>query len=246
MKETKHNENEEMKQFYEKWTASRIEGHDYLGDLMKCINLARLIPPKKNYKKILEIGCGCGNNLNYFGVKYNANITGTDIADYPIEFCKNNLKGNFIQHDIDSQNLPFEKDIFDLVILADVIEHVKNPERLMLEALRVGKEIIIKLPLQHRPRNVPDKNGHLYFWHYYTDALIWFKQFPMTILDYNVENRRAIYDIALYHKKGIIKKMLLLVRILNQHINIGSNKSEGICIYAIKREEQEKEDENQI
>ena len=221
---------------YDKWAESRSVDHDYLADLIKCRDMASLIPPDKKYGNILEIGCGFGGVLEYFGYRYDALTAGTDISDVSLKHCNKSCEGFFYKHDIDKGDLPFDKDEFDLVIIADIAEHVSDPEHLMKEALRVGKEIIIKLPLQYRPydKDIPDKNGHLHFWPYYTDALLWLKQFPMSVVDYKVQTRRDIFNIAIYHKKGLVGLALRIFRRLNQIVHINIPREEGICVYAVK------------
>ena len=221
--------------FYDDWTKSRSLKHDFLGDLLKCISLSKVIPSNKSYKNILEIGCGFGFVLEHFSIKFGAKPVGLDISQKSIDYCKKYHKGKYIKHDIDRSDLPFSKNQFDLIILSDVIEHVQDPKHLILESLRVGKEVLIKLPLQHRPRKVPDKNGHLHFWPYHTDALLWLGKFPLKILDFSVGDRREVYDFAIYHKKGVLKVLLKLFRWFNQFIRINIPREESINVYAVKK-----------
>ncbi len=43
----------------------------------------------------------------------------------------------------DGQTLPFENEAFDIVLLLTVLHHTPNPEKIIVEARRVGKKIII-------------------------------------------------------------------------------------------------------
>ncbi len=68
--------------------------------------------------KILEVGCGAGNNL-WFAAKENFQVTGIDSSKSAIEFSRNRFKeeklqGTFLQGDF--SNLPFSDNHFDLVI----------------------------------------------------------------------------------------------------------------------------------
>ncbi|MBL4933549.1 methyltransferase domain-containing protein [Clostridium paridis] len=68
--------------------------------------------------KILEVGCGAGNNL-WFAAREGFNVTGVDRSKSAIEYAKKrfmdeNLKGKFIAGDI--KKLPFDDESFDLVI----------------------------------------------------------------------------------------------------------------------------------
>ncbi|EPY2277516.1 class I SAM-dependent methyltransferase [Clostridium sporogenes] len=72
---------------------------------------------KKNIK-ILEVGCGAGNNL-WFAAREGFNVTGVDISKSAIDYAKRrfndeNLLGNFIVGNFNK--LPFNSETFDLVI----------------------------------------------------------------------------------------------------------------------------------
>lgn len=72
---------------------------------------------RKNIK-ILEVGCGAGNNL-WFAAREGFNATGIDISKSAIEYAKKrfkdeNLNGNFIVCNF--EKLPFENGTFDIVI----------------------------------------------------------------------------------------------------------------------------------
>ena len=80
----------------------------------------RNYPKDKNRKdiRILEVGCGSGNNL-WFAAREGFSVTGIDgsssAINYAIERFKNEkLEGTFIVGDF--TDLPFDDDYFDLVI----------------------------------------------------------------------------------------------------------------------------------
>ena len=72
---------------------------------------------RKNIK-ILEVGCGAGNNL-WFAAREGFNVTGIDISESAINYVrkrfeKDNLQGNFIVGNF--IELPFKDEEFDLII----------------------------------------------------------------------------------------------------------------------------------
>lgn len=89
-------------------------------------DLISLIP--KNFKadKVLEIGCGSGETLNYLQSNGIANnVTGIDIVKIR-ESHQSNLD-RFIAGNIENINLDFSKNSFDLILCGDVLEHLINP-----------------------------------------------------------------------------------------------------------------------
>ncbi len=108
-----------------------------------------LLPKKNQFTSYLDIGCGCGILLrlfsNYFSSSYNfgLDLSQSQLVEAGIENPTAVLiKGN-------AENLPFKDSIFDVVTIADVVEHVENPVLLLKEAFRVSKKIlIIRVPLE--------------------------------------------------------------------------------------------------
>lgn len=73
---------------------------------------------KRSEVRILEVGCGSGNNL-WFAAREGFSVTGMDGSSTAIEFAKNRfeqdrLKGSFVVGDF--TRLPFESGMFDLAI----------------------------------------------------------------------------------------------------------------------------------
>jgi methionine biosynthesis protein MetW len=134
--------------------------------------VSKLIPENS---KILDIGCENGKirlflkNPNYFG------IDGDEKSVR--ELVKEGL--NVKKVDLNKDEIPFQKEKFDFVLLLDVLEHVANPEKLLSEArkkLKSEGKLIITLPNdyhllnkirfvfnKHLTENPFDPYGHLHY-----------------------------------------------------------------------------------
>lgn len=98
--------------------------------------------------QVLEIGCDVGATLFYIREKYpKAVIHGCDINDAPVKIAKYSMDA-FVNN-IEEENLPFEKESLDVVIFADVLEHLHNPLkaiRYIRTLLRNGGCILASIP----------------------------------------------------------------------------------------------------
>jgi ubiquinone/menaquinone biosynthesis C-methylase UbiE len=82
----------------------------------------------KDFESILDWGCGCGRMARYFNWIPGVNITGIDIDQGNIDWCRQNLKfGKFLTTDIHPKTqLP--DDHFDLLIGISIFSHLKEKE----------------------------------------------------------------------------------------------------------------------
>lgn len=79
-------------------------------------------------KIILDVGCATGKLLEYLKENKNCQVFGVEIDADMAKDAKRRCQ-NIICVDIEScENLPFEKDSFDVIVLADVLEHLKRPD----------------------------------------------------------------------------------------------------------------------
>ncbi len=115
-------------------------------------------------KKVLDLGCG-GGYFAYLAKQRGAEVIGVDYSQSAINFAKNRYK------DIDFRVADaltlkeFSDSTFDLVLLMDVIEHIKNQDESLNEIRRILKnegKLLISTDLDDSPWN---KN----IWH----QLIW-------------------------------------------------------------------------
>jgi methionine biosynthesis protein MetW len=95
--------------------------------------------------RVLDLGCGGGELLSLLKVQKNCRVTGIEINEEAIFKCLE--RGVTVsQGDIDSGLADYSDKRFDYVILNESLQEVLNPERVILEACRVGKKVIVGIP----------------------------------------------------------------------------------------------------
>jgi len=88
--------------------------------------------------KVLDLGCGEGNSIDLFKrLAPEAVWHGVDIGDSPEVRSRTLQDANFAT--FDGTNLPYESDFFDLLYSRQVLEHVRAPDALLRDAVRVLK-----------------------------------------------------------------------------------------------------------
>jgi dolichyl-phosphate beta-glucosyltransferase len=94
---------------------------------------------------ILDVGAGTGANLLEFGKL--GKVAGVDISESAVEFCKRRGITDISRAPADS--LPFGDGSFDIITCLDVLEHVPDPVKALIELKRVLKDngrMIITVP----------------------------------------------------------------------------------------------------
>lgn len=109
-----------------------------------------------NKASVCEIGCGEGGVLDAFVELGTTFALGTDIAGPLLEQISSpiskalDLEATFVHHDVIGDDIPDAwKERFDIVLLRDVIEHLTDPERALVNIRRLVKKggvVLITFP----------------------------------------------------------------------------------------------------
>jgi methionine biosynthesis protein MetW len=94
---------------------------------------------------VLDLGCGDGELLTLLVRDRNVKAQGIEIDEQAIYQCV--AKGLSVFHeDIDHGLSDYSNQSFDYVVLNQSFQQVKNPDIVLREALRVGKQVIVGFP----------------------------------------------------------------------------------------------------
>ena len=95
--------------------------------------------------KVIDIGCGNGELLNYLSKNKNSKIQGLEINQKKVNKCVS--KGlSVIQGDADKDLGLYPEKSFDYVILSQTIQATLEPEKILTELTRIGKRVIVSIP----------------------------------------------------------------------------------------------------
>ncbi len=128
-------------------------------------------------KTVVDIGCGAAGKSLYYASCGAKEVIGVDILEKYREEAEGlaeslNLQDKFRFIAADATKLPFEESSIDTIIMNDSMEHVDDPEAILLEAMRVLKEggrLYINFPPYNHPFGAHLKDAifipwvHLFF-----------------------------------------------------------------------------------
>ena len=94
---------------------------------------------------VLDLGCGSGELLQLLVEEKRVRGQGIEIDDAAIYACV--AKGlNVLHGDIDSGLSEYEPRSFDVVVLNQSLQQVRHVELVLMDALRVGRRVIVGFP----------------------------------------------------------------------------------------------------
>jgi methionine biosynthesis protein MetW len=98
--------------------------------------------------QILDIGCGTGVLGAYFREHQQCTVQGIEISEDAYQIAITNLD-NAYKANIETFDLPFDTNFFDVIVMGDVLEHLINPVpalQKLLTVLKPGGRIYITVP----------------------------------------------------------------------------------------------------
>lgn len=95
--------------------------------------------------RILDLGCGDGGLLAHLAAQRGVRGYGLEIDPANIAACV--ARGiNVIQADLDNGLSDFADGAFDVVVMAQALQALQRPDRVLAEMLRVGRTAIVTFP----------------------------------------------------------------------------------------------------
>ena len=134
-----------------------------------CYRALRELILTNGYKSVLDLGCGHWVKLYKYVYPAVTDIVGIDL---PESIAKNGLApfGVFFGHDLDQGAFQSDRK-FDVIIASDIVEHLANPDNLMLSVKNaiVADHIVLFSTPDRRYQNVrsegrPFNQSHVREW----------------------------------------------------------------------------------
>jgi SAM-dependent methyltransferase len=97
---------------------------------------------------LVEIGCGDGSLLAQLS-RLAAVVDGFELSPTAIELARGRrIPGARRLEAYDGSRIPADDGAYDLAVLSHVLEHVPDPAPLLAEAARVGRAVLVEVPLE--------------------------------------------------------------------------------------------------
>jgi len=105
---------------------------------------------------VFDIGCGDGAILKYLIMEKGVVARGIDISEKAVNFARSEGLNVSLGDALNPANLDISSK-YDYIILSEIIEHIPNPEKLLLQLRdKFNKALIISIPntgwIEHRAR----------------------------------------------------------------------------------------------
>ncbi|MEC7930046.1 MAG: methionine biosynthesis protein MetW [Pseudomonadota bacterium] len=95
--------------------------------------------------EVLDLGCGDGEIINILSKEWGSRVLGVEINQDDINKCiQSGL--NVIHQNIDEGLGNFSDNSFDIVIMSQTIQVLREPKKALQEVTRIGNESIVTIP----------------------------------------------------------------------------------------------------
>ena len=99
----------------------------------------------ENNKRVLDVGCGDGTLMEYLKEKQKNDVRGLEPQKNLVQKCI--AKGlPVIEGDAEKELSQFPKKSFDYVVLSQTLQAFFDPEEVLNQLLRIGKQTIVTIP----------------------------------------------------------------------------------------------------
>lgn len=159
---------------------------------------------------ILDVGCSSGTNLRMLKEMRFQSVTGLDISDMAKKYCEEKAFGSVVISDI--QETAYKHSNFDLILLTDVLEHLKKEREALINIhtmLKPGGYLLVTVPCFKSLWGPQDILAHHYRRYHKKEIIQQLKQEGFQICSSHYFNFLLFFPILFARKFLMARKMII-------------------------------------